>query len=86
MLDSYAGEYQAKIKAENAHKEEMDALRTINRNLSQHVYVFIIDSLKAPISTEIALFPFSKSLEASLAQINSEHCALVVRHFTSHFI
>lgn len=41
MLDSYAGEYQAKLKAENAHQEEMDALRTINRNLSQHVYVFI---------------------------------------------
>ncbi|CAE6510511.1 unnamed protein product [Rhizoctonia solani] len=55
MLDSYAGEYQAKIKAENAHQEEMDALRTINRNLSQHV----------------------KQLEASLAQINTEHCALV---------
>ncbi|KAJ1304809.1 hypothetical protein OPQ81_005944 [Rhizoctonia solani] len=55
MLDSYTGEYQAKIKAENAHQEEMDALRTINRNLSQHV----------------------KQLEASLAQINSEHCALV---------
>ncbi|KAL5631239.1 hypothetical protein ACGC1H_006925 [Rhizoctonia solani] len=55
MLDSYASEYQAKIKAENAHQEEMDALRTINRNLSQHV----------------------KQLEASLAQINTEHCALV---------
>ncbi|CAE6444615.1 unnamed protein product [Rhizoctonia solani] len=55
MLDGYAGEYQAKIKAENAHQEEMDALRTINRNLSQHV----------------------KQLEASLAQINTEHCALV---------
>ncbi|KAG8704652.1 GTPase-activating protein [Ceratobasidium sp. 394] len=55
MLDSYASEYQAKLKAENAHQEEMDALRTINRNLSHHV----------------------KSLEASLAQINSEHCALV---------
>ncbi|CAE7187147.1 unnamed protein product [Rhizoctonia solani] len=55
MLDSYAGEYQAKIKAENAHQEEMDQLRTINRNLSQHV----------------------KQLESSLAQINSEHCALV---------
>jgi hypothetical protein len=39
MLDSYAGEWQAKLKAENAHKEEMDSLRTINRNLSQHVYV-----------------------------------------------
>ncbi|ELU38214.1 GTPase-activating protein [Rhizoctonia solani AG-1 IA] len=37
MLDSYAGEYQAKVKAENAHQEEMDALRAINRNLSQHV-------------------------------------------------
>ncbi|KAF8712342.1 RabGAP TBC, partial [Rhizoctonia solani] len=55
MLDSYAGEYQAKVKAENAHQEEMDALRAINRNLSQHV----------------------KQLEASLAQINTEHCALV---------
>ncbi|QRV94238.1 GTPase-activating protein GYP5 [Ceratobasidium sp. AG-Ba] len=55
MLDSYASEYQAKIKAEHAHQEEMDQLRTINRNLSQHV----------------------KKLEASLAQINSEHCALV---------
>ncbi|KAG9103762.1 GTPase-activating protein [Ceratobasidium sp. 370] len=55
MLDSYASEYQAKLKAENAHQEEMDALRTINRNLSHQV----------------------KSLEASLAQINSEHCALV---------
>ncbi|KAG8698154.1 GTPase-activating protein [Ceratobasidium sp. 395] len=55
MLDSYASEYQAKLKAENAHQEEMDTLRTINRNLSHHV----------------------KSLEASLAQINTEHCALV---------
>ncbi|CAE6356645.1 unnamed protein product [Rhizoctonia solani] len=55
MLDSYAGEYQAKVKAENAHQEEMDALRAINRNLSQHV----------------------KQLEASLAQINTEHCSLV---------
>lgn len=55
MLDSYASEWQAKIKAEHAHQEEMDQLRTINRNLSQHV----------------------KKLEASLAQINSEHCALV---------
>ncbi|KAB5595096.1 GTPase-activating protein GYP5 [Ceratobasidium theobromae] len=55
MLDSYASEYQAKVKAENAHQEEMDSLRAINRNLSQHV----------------------KQLESSLAQINSEHCALV---------
>ncbi|CAE6470663.1 unnamed protein product [Rhizoctonia solani] len=55
MLDSYASEYQAKVKAENAHQEEMDSLRAINRNLSQHV----------------------KQLESSLAQINTEHCALV---------
>ncbi|KAG8747807.1 GTPase-activating protein [Ceratobasidium sp. 414] len=61
MLDSYASEYQAKLKAENAHREEMDSLRTINRNLSQHV----------------------KSLEASLAQINSEHCVLVKQLVTS---
>lgn len=57
MLDSYAGEYQAKLKAENAHQEEMDTLRSINRNLSQQV----------------------KSLEASLAQINTEHCELVTQ-------
>lgn len=37
MLDSYAGEFDEQVKAANAHRREVEALRLVNRNLQARI-------------------------------------------------
>lgn len=37
QLDTYAGEFEQKVKAANAHRREVDALRLVNKNLSKRI-------------------------------------------------
>lgn len=37
MLDAYASEFDEQVKAANAHRREVDALRLVNRNLAARV-------------------------------------------------
>lgn len=37
ILDTYAGEFDAQVRAANAHRREVEALRLVNRNLSARV-------------------------------------------------
>ena len=39
MLDSYAHEYEELVRARDAHKIEVDGLRSANRQLTAQVYV-----------------------------------------------
>ena len=44
MLDNYAHEYEDLVRARDAHKIEMDTLRSTNTRLSTQVYVSICSS------------------------------------------
>ncbi|GAA98933.1 hypothetical protein E5Q_05621 [Mixia osmundae IAM 14324] len=55
LLDTFASEWEAQLRQQNAHSIEVEQLRAINGKLSNQV----------------------RKLEASLAQINEEHCELV---------
>jgi hypothetical protein len=37
QLDAYAGEFEEQVKAANAHRREVEALRLVNRNLAARV-------------------------------------------------
>lgn len=73
MLDQYAEEYEEMLRTRNAHAIEMDTLRTSNRNLSVQVCV-----PSRPLDRRLSHFVCSKQMESSMAQLNTEHCELLV--------
>lgn len=73
MLDSYAHEYDELVRNREAHLVEMDKIRNQNRHLAAQVYVSYV-----PITWTITDSVLSKNLEDTLAQLNTEHCEIVV--------
>lgn len=76
MLDNYAHEYEDLVRARDAHRLEMENLRNTNQRLAQqacvspHVYDFE--------TAWCLMYGSRKKLEASLAQLNTEHCEVLV--------
>lgn len=75
MLDTYANEYEELVRTRDAHAKEVDDLRNSNRALHNQVYAF---GLIPALNTADALCFFSNNLENSLAQLNTEHCEVLV--------
>ena len=81
MLDNYAHEYEDLVRARDAHKIEMDTLRSTNARLSTQVYVPIRScrlGLWSGIHDYLRSGTCRKTLESDLAQLNTEHCHVLV--------
>ncbi len=79
MLDNYAHEYEELIRARDAHKTEMESLKNQNQRLSAQVYVSLVVR-PMHLAEQMSLFGTSRrKLEDSLAQLNTEHCQVLVR-------
>ena len=80
MLDNYAHEYEDLVRARDAHKIEMDTLRSTNTRLSTQVYV-PTRSCRLGLWSGVAYLRCGacrKTLESDLAQLNTEHCQVLV--------